>query len=81
MKRTEEKAPHILNPLLKMKNQATRKRKAQATAAMTAVMVIKPPGMKKILRRLTLRTRNFQNIRRSWLFMYICTFTQLQCFA
>jgi hypothetical protein len=77
MKRTEEKAPHLLNPLLKMKNRATRKMKAQATAAMTVVMVIKPPGMKRTLQRLTLRARNFRNIRPSWLFMYICTFTQL----
>jgi hypothetical protein len=59
MKRTEAKAPHLLNPLLKMKNQATRKRKAQATTAMTAAMVTKPRGMKKTLRRLTLRARNF----------------------
>jgi hypothetical protein len=59
MKRTEEKASHLLNPLLKMKNQVTRKRRAQATAAMTAVMVTRPPGMKRTLRRLTLLARNF----------------------
>jgi hypothetical protein len=59
MKRTEEKAPHLLNPLLKMKNQATRKWRAQAAAAMTAVMVTKDPGMKKTLRRWTLRARKF----------------------
>jgi hypothetical protein len=59
MKRNEQKAPHLLNPLLKMKNQATQKRRAQATAAMTVVMVTKPPGMKKTLRRLTLWARYF----------------------
>jgi hypothetical protein len=57
MKRNEEKAPRLLNPLLKMKNQATRERRALATAAMTAVMATKPPGEKKTLRRLTLRAR------------------------
>jgi hypothetical protein len=77
MKRNEEKASRLLNPLLKMKNQATQKRRAQATATMTAVMATKPPGVKKTLRRLTLRARYFRNIRPSWLFVYICTFIQL----
>jgi hypothetical protein len=45
------------------------------TAAMMEVMATNLPGMKRILRRLTLRTRNFRNIRPSWLFLYICTFT------
>jgi hypothetical protein len=70
-----EKASHPLNPLLKMKILATRERRAQATAAMMAVMVTKLTGMKKTLRRLTLRARNFRNICPSWLFLYICTFT------
>jgi hypothetical protein len=63
------KAPDPLNPLLKMKNQATRKRRAQATAAMMAVMATKPLGAKKTPRRLTLRARHCRNIRPSWLFM------------
>jgi hypothetical protein len=66
-----EKAPHPLNPLLKMKILATRERRAQATAAVMAVMVNKLPGTKKTLRRLTLRARNFRNIRPSWLFLYL----------
>jgi hypothetical protein len=70
-----EKVLHPLNPLLKMKILATRERRAQATAAMMEVIVTKLPGMKKTLRRLTLRARNFRNIRPSWLFLYICTFT------
>jgi cell shape-determining protein MreD len=70
-----EKALHPLNPLLKMKILATRERWARATAAMMALMVTKLPGTKKTLRRLTLWTRNFRNIRPSWLFLYICTFT------
>jgi hypothetical protein len=44
-----EKVLHPLNPLLKMKILATRERRAQATAAMMAVMVTKLPGMKKTL--------------------------------
>jgi hypothetical protein len=70
-----DKAPHPLNPLLKMKILATRERRAQATAVMMAVMVTKLLGTKKTLRRLTLRARHFRNIRSSWLFRYICTFT------
>jgi hypothetical protein len=70
-----DKAPHPLNPLLKMKILATRERRAQATAAMMAVIVTKLLGTKKTLRRLTLRARHFRNIRSSWLFLYICTFT------
>jgi cell shape-determining protein MreD len=70
-----EKAPHPLNPLLKMKILATQERMAQAIAAMMAVIVTKLPGTKKTFRRLTLRARNFRNIRPSWLFLYICTFT------
>jgi hypothetical protein len=70
-----EKALHPLNPLLKMKILVTRERRAQATAAMMAVMVAKLPGMKRTLRRLTLRTRNLRNICPSWPFLYICTFT------
>jgi hypothetical protein len=70
-----EKAPHPLNPLLKMKILATQERMAQATAAMMVVIVTKLPGMKKTLRRLTLRARNFRNILPSWMFLYICTFT------
>jgi hypothetical protein len=42
---------------------------------MMAVMVAKLLGTKRTLRRLTLRTRNFRNIRPSWLFLYICTLT------
>jgi hypothetical protein len=54
-----EKALHPLNPLLKMKILATRERRAQSTAAMMVVMVTKLLGMKKTLRRLTLRARSF----------------------
>jgi hypothetical protein len=57
MKRNEEKAPRLLSPLLKMKNQATRMRRALVTAVMTAVTATKPPSEKKTLRRLTLWAR------------------------
>jgi hypothetical protein len=55
-KRSEEKALRLQNPLLKMtkmKNQQTRAGKTLAIAAMTAVMAIIPPNMRKIIRRLT----------------------------
>jgi hypothetical protein len=42
MKRTEEKAPHLLSLLLKTKNQATQMRRAQVTTAMTAVLATNP---------------------------------------
>jgi hypothetical protein len=45
----EKKAPHPLNPQLKMKILATLERRAQATAMMMAVMVTKLPGTKKTL--------------------------------
>jgi hypothetical protein len=54
-----ERALHPLNRLLKVKILATREKRAQATAATMAVMVIKLPGTKRILRRLTSRTRRF----------------------
>jgi hypothetical protein len=54
-----EKALHPLNRPLKMKILATRERRAQATAATMAVMATKLPGTKRILRRLTSRTRRF----------------------
>jgi hypothetical protein len=50
-------------------------------------MMTKLPGMKKTLRRLILRNRNFRNIRPSRLFAYICifmgfvTFTKTSCFV
>jgi hypothetical protein len=44
---------------------------------MMGVMVTKLPGMKKTLRRLILRNRNFRNIHPSRLFVYICIFMRL----
>jgi hypothetical protein len=49
MKRNEEKAPRLLSPLLKMKNQATRMRRALATATTKAVMATKPLSEKETL--------------------------------
>jgi hypothetical protein len=54
-----EKVLHPLNRLLKVKTLATREKRAQATAATMAMMVTKLPGTKRILRRLTSRSRRF----------------------
>jgi hypothetical protein len=70
------KVLHLLNPLLTTKILATWEKRAQAAAAMMAVMVSQLPGMKKTLRRLILRTRRFsESFAPSRLLLYICTFT------
>jgi hypothetical protein len=76
-KRNQEKAPHLPSPVAKMKNQATRMRRALATVAMIAVMATNPLHGKKALRRLTFRVEYRRNVRRSWLFVCICVFMKL----
>jgi hypothetical protein len=59
-KRNKEGALHIQNPLPKItktKNHQTQARKTLAIAATTAVMVVIPPNMRKIPRRLTSRAK------------------------
>jgi hypothetical protein len=76
-----EMALHPLNRLLKMKTIATRKKRAQAAAAMMAVMATKLLGTKGILRRLTSQTRCFSEIfaplGRFYIFVHSLSFSAL----